>query len=368
MSENDEWEKNLYKEDKRSLRKERKLATRADRSKFKKTDREKFLKSTELHANIKRAKESFERGRVITISSKGATVKTDNDLVVCSLRGLLKRDKTKDKNLLTVGDFVLFEKTAPGEGQIAHVEPRFSVLSRADNLSRRKQQLIASNIDQVMITASFDEPPLKPFLIDRYIIAADKGGMKGIIVVNKIDLLEKATEEAKDFYAEFVKAYTKAGYQIIPLSVRTGEGIEELKNAMKDKTSVFSGQSGVGKTSLINLVTGLEMKTCEVVEKTGKGSHTTTSANLIPLTFGGLCIDTPGIKSFGVWDLTANEILSYFPDIHEIGQKCHFPDCTHTHEEKCAVQKALKIRKLSPIRYESYHFLMNSLGEEHLRR
>lgn len=368
MSNQDEWEKNLYKEDKRSLRKERKLASKSDRSKFKKTDQNKFLKSVDLHSNIKKGIEKFERGRIITISSKGATVKNGDELITCSLRGLLKRDKTKDKNLITVGDFVLYQKTAPGEGQIAHVEPRYSILSRADNLSRRKQQLIAANIDQVMITASFDEPPLKPFLIDRYIIAASKGGMKGIIIVNKIDLYAKATEEAKAFYEEFVKAYTKAGYEIIPLSFDTGEGLEALKAAMKDKTSVFSGQSGVGKTSLINLVTGLDMKTGDVVERTGKGSHTTTSANLIPLIFGGLVIDTPGIKSFGVWDLTVPEILSFFPDIQEFGQKCHFPDCTHTHEEKCAVQKALLFNKLSPIRYESYHYLMNSLGEEHLRR
>lgn len=368
MNSNDRWEEGYYKEDKKSLRKERKLASQADRSKYKKTDQDKIQKSHELHSNIKRDKDSFLRGRVISISSSGIHVDYEGKELLCGLRGLLKKERTQDKNLITVGDFVLFEQTAPGEGQVAHIEPRFSILSRADNLSRRKQQLIAANIDQVIITSSIGEPPLKPFLIDRYIIAASKGGMEAVIVVNKMDLLENESPEAQEYYHEFVKAYTKAGYRIIPLSIKTGEGIEALKEAMKDKASVFSGQSGVGKTSLINLVTGLDMKTREVVGKTGKGSHTTTSTRLIPLVFGGFCIDTPGIKSFGVWNLDIREIASYFPDISKYGQKCHFPDCSHLHEDNCAVIKALKMRQLPAIRYESYALLLASLKEEHLRR
>lgn len=368
MSSDDAWEKNLYQEDKRSQRKERKRLSNADRSKFKKTDQDKLPSTKTLHANIKRSKESFEKGRILSISPEGANVKSEDQIYLCSLKGLLKRSKGLDKNLIVVGDYVLFEKREGNEGQIVHVEPRFSILSRADNLSRRKQQLIASNIDQVMITASFDEPVFKPILLDRYLIAAAKGGMKGIIVINKIDLLKEASDEAKAFYDDFFKAYTKAGYTIIPVSTKTEEGLLSLKEAMKDKTSVFSGQSGVGKTSLINLVTGLNMRTREVVEKTGKGAHTTTYASLIPLTFGGLCIDTPGIKSFGVWDLTPQELVSFFPDIQKYQDKCHFPDCTHTHEEKCAVQKALKLRRVSPLRYDSYCQLLTDLNQEHLRR
>lgn len=369
MTSRQEWEESFYKEGKREFKKERKVASKKDRSKFKKTDRDKFLpKDRDLHVNIKREKESFERGRVITISSQGILVEKEGEEFTCSLRGLLKKEKTEEKNLITVGDFVLFDQTAPGEGQIVHVEPRKSILSRADNLSRRKQQLIASNIDQVLITTAVLEPGIKPFLVDRYLIAADKGGMHGVIVVNKIDLLPKATEEEKALFVEFERAYQAAGWPLISVSTQTGEGIDQLKEAMRDKTSVFSGQSGVGKTSLINLVTGLKLKVRELVEKTGKGAHTTSHARLIPLEGGGFCIDTPGIKSFGVWNLTQEELLSYFPDIASLGHSCHFPDCSHIHEEECAVKKAVVENKISPLRYDSYCLLHQSLGQTHLRR
>lgn len=363
-----EWEESFYKEGKREFKKERKIAANKDRSKYKKTDQDKFLSSGELHANIKKEKEAFERGQVVSITSAGIFVESDHKTFQCTLRGLLKKERTADKNLIAVGDFVLFEKTSSDEGQIVHVEPRFSILSRADNLSRRKQQLIAANVDQVLITTALVEPGIKPVLVDRYLIAAEKGGMKGIIVVNKLDLLPHASAEEQAFFREFETAYRAAGWTLIAVSSQTGEGIEALKGAMRDKTSVFSGQSGVGKTSLINLVTGLNLRTRELVEKTGKGAHTTTHARLIPLKEGGFCIDTPGIKSFGVWNLTPKELLSYFPDIEKYSPACHFPDCSHIHEERCAVQKAVENQTISPLRYDSYCQLLQSLGEEHLRR
>lgn len=364
-----EWEESFYKEDKRAFKKERKAAAKRDRSKFKKTDRKKLLSSKAIHNSTKRGRERLEKGRVVTITSKGIHIKAaEGQEIVCSLKGLLKKIKTEDKNLIAVGDFVLFERSSPLEGQIVHIEPRMSILSRADNLSRRKQQLIAVNVDQVLITASLVEPELKPFLIDRYLIAASKGGMKGIILLNKIDLLPKASQQEKALYKEFVRAYRAAGCEVLSLSSETGEGLCRLREVMKGKTSVFSGQSGVGKTSLINLMTGLSMRTREIVGKTGKGAHTTTHARLIELEEGGFCIDTPGIKSFGVWNLSQKELEGYFPDIQDVGRKCHFPDCTHTHEEDCEVQQALARGEIAQVRYDSYCLLMESLGEEHLRR
>lgn len=353
----------------------RKLAKAKDRSKYKKTDQEKYLKSLEKDQEAKLSKQEWLEGRVLSIIPQGIIVDWQGEKISCVLKGLLKKDKTHAKNLVAVGDFVLFEKTAEGEGIIGHVKPRHTVLSRADNLSRRKEQLIAVNIDQVIITVSVVNPPLKSSIIDRYIIATRKGGMEPLIVVNKIDLLDKEEEfdplfleQEKALYEETVRAYAAAGVPLISVSTVQGIGIEELKRAMSGKASVFSGQSGVGKSSLINEITGLQLRVGDIVEKTKKGAHTTTTAQLIPLEFGGWCIDTPGIKSFGVWNLSHEEVEGYFPEIHDLGLECKFTDCTHTHEDRCAVLKALEEGKLSPIRYESYQALRESIGEEHVRR
>lgn len=363
-------------EDKKLGRRERKLASAKDRSKFKKTDADKLKKHAEEKYQTQSEQSLLERGRVISIASEGIIVDHQGQLITCVLRGNLKKERTQHKNLVIVGDFVRFNKVHEDEGVIAFVETRHSVLSRADNLSQRKQQLIAANIDQVMITTSVVNPPIKPSLIDRYIIAADKGGMQPIIIVNKIDLLQTPedtfdpilVETEKELLEEFLKAYKQANIKVIAVSSATGEGMEELKEAMKDKASVFSGQSGVGKSSLINQMTGLDLRVGEIVEKTKKGSHTTSTANLLPLPFGGWCIDTPGIKSFGVWDLQKEELLSYFPELMELGKKCKFPNCSHIHEPDCAIETALEEGEISLMRYQSYYSLLHELDEEHLRR
>ena len=350
----------------------RKMAIAKDRSKYKKTDQEKYLRSVEKDKAAKLSKQDLLEGRVLSIMPQGIIVDWQGKIMSCVLKGLLKKERTQAKNLVAVGDFVLFEKTAENEGIIAYVKPRRTVLSRADNLSRRKEQLIAVNIDQVIITVSVINPPLKSAIIDRYIIATRKGGMEPLIVINKIDLLEDKNDStillARELYEEAVRAYAAAGIPLISVSTIQNRGIEELKQAMRDKASVFSGQSGVGKSSLINAMTGLNLRVGETVDRTKKGVHTTTTTQLIPLDFGGWCIDTPGIKSFGVWNLDREKLEGYFPEIHEYGLHCKFADCTHTQEEQCAVQRALEEGKLSPLRYESYQALRQNLGEEHLRR
>jgi len=371
---NQDWQEEYF-DDRKEGKKQRRIAINKDRSKYKKTDREKYLKSLDKDHELKRSKQELLEGRVLSIVPQGIIVDYQGKLISCIVKGLLKKDKTQAKNLVTVGDFVLFEKIVEGEGIIVHVKPRRTVLSRADNLSRRKEQLIAANIDQVIITASVVNPPLKPPIIDRYIIATQKGGMRPIIVINKVDLLNDPTvaesivlEQEKEIYEELIGAYAKAEIPLISISATTGQGMEELKQVMKDQASVFSGQSGVGKSSLINTVTGLDLRVGDTVERTKKGSHTTTTTQLIPLSFGGWCIDTPGIKSFGIWDLSRDEIESYFPEIHTIGLACKFLDCTHSHEEQCAVIEALKAGELSPIRFDSYQALMQSASQSHLRR
>lgn len=363
-------EAEYFKDGRKTSRMERKMASAKDRSKYKKTDKEKWQKSQEQQQNIKWSKEDLLKGRVLSITPQGFVVEHEHTTYVCSIRGLLKKEKTQLKNLITVGDFVLFQKTDDKEGFIAFVEPRHSVLSRADNLSRRQEQLIAANIDQVLITVSVVNPPIKPFLVDRYIIASRIGNMEPVIIVNKIDLLDVPSTNPveRELYEQFLQAYKIANVPVIPVSVVTGQGLDELRQVMKDKASVFSGQSGVGKSSLINAITQYDLKTGKVVEKTKKGAHTTTTTQLLPLDFGGWCIDTPGIKSFGVWNLKKEEIEQYFSEIYDIGHQCKFPDCSHTHEGDCAVLAAVERGEISPLRFASYQYLLEASSQEHLRR
>jgi ribosome biogenesis GTPase / thiamine phosphate phosphatase len=360
-------EEHYFGSDRKLHREDRKRKQAKDRSKYKKSNLNKLPKD-EVTTN-----KNLHRGRVLSVQSKGITVEHEGIEYLCSLRGALKKVKTTFKNLVTVGDFVLFDILEGEEGAIAHVEHRKSTLSRADNLSRRKEQLIASNIDQVLITVSVVTPPLKPFLVDRYIIAAQKGGMDPVIILNKIDLLEEEDDtgfiaEQKELMQEFVTAYSQTGIPVIEVSILNEEGIEKIEEIMKDKSSVFSGQSGVGKSTLINKITGLELATREIVKKTRKGSHTTTTAQLIRLKFGGWCIDTPGIKSFGVWNLEKDEIEQYYTEIFEKGRECKFPDCSHTHEIDCAVKDAVENGDIKQLRYNSYTALLAAIDEEHKRR
>lgn len=353
-------EEDFYGNERKQHRKDRKIAIAKDRSKYKKSDQDQIKKRA---LSQPAEYDQLQRGRVLAIKPEGIFVDSEGIVYTCTLKGSLKHDKSQLKNLIAVGDFVRFSP----QGAILMIEERRSILSRADNLSQRKEQLIAVNIDQVLITASLVAPSLKPSLIDRYIIAAEKGKMQPIIVLNKIDLLEQSKEE-KALFESFLNAYRPLGIPIFPVSTKTGEGVAELKEAMQGKTSVFSGQSGVGKSSLINAVFGTQLLTGEIVEKTGKGSHTTTTTQLIPIEGGGFCIDTPGIKSFGVWDLDPEELQSYFSEIQAVSEGCRFPNCMHLQEPGCAVKEAVEKGEISLLRFDSYCALMASLMEEHRHR
>jgi ribosome biogenesis GTPase len=350
-----------FPESKKERKAARKIASRRDRSKFKKTNLKKRENVRLKEAQKRLSKKNLLRGRVLAITPEGISVEHLACTYMCTLRGALKQELTQTKNLVAVGDFVLFELEKDKEGSIAYVEERKSILSRQEHLRRRQKQIIAANIDQVLITVSVVKPPLKPSLVDRYIIAAFKGGMQPVIVLNKIDLLEEESPE-KELLDLFIATYRSLKIPIISLSATTGEGIEELKTQMRGKASVFSGQSGVGKSSLINAMTGLSLPVGDIVAKTLKGAHTTTTARLIPLDFGGWCIDTPGIRSFGVWDLQKEDLKNYFPEIDEISQHCRYPNCTHSHEPDCALEEALKKGQISPLRFESYLKLLGEIS------
>jgi ribosome biogenesis GTPase len=348
MSREFDYEEAFHNRDRKQWRKERKLAQEGDRSKFKKTDQEK-KEPVPIDP-------SWLKGRVVAITGEGIWVDAGKGRFLASLKGLLKKERLEVKNILAVGDLVYYTEDLA----IAHVSDRYSHLSRID-ISGKKEQLIAVNIDQAVIAVSCVNPPLKPALIDRYLIAAEKGNIHPIIAINKIDLLEE-DEEEKERYEAVLSAYEKLGIPVLSLSIKTGVGLDALKALLKGKTSVFTGQSGVGKSSLINACFGLELKTGELATKTAKGSHTTTTAELLPLPEGGYCVDTPGIRSFAIWKLQREEVKDHFREF--AGIRCRYPDCQHINEPDCGVLKALEKGKISPLRYESYLSLLSeALGE-----
>lgn len=362
-----------YKRTRREMRQERKEAISRDRSKYKKTDRTKWEKRVEREKK-ERLPDDLKKGLVVAVRSDGIEVESEGTYYLCRLRGLLKKAKKDAKTLVAVGDRVLFQDAEDDEGYIAHVEPRRTQLARADNLSRRKQQIIAANVDQVIISCSLVAPLFKPYLIDRYLIAAEKGGLNPIVVVNKLDLLEDESEPEelriaqKELLESFQEAYGALGVPVLLASLQEKEGLDAMREVMKDRITVFSGQSGVGKSSIIRELTGTDLDVADVVSRTRKGSHCTTFAQLLPLPFGGWCVDTPGIKSFGVWDLDVDEIEPAYRDIHEVGHGCHYANCTHIHEPDCAVRQAVEEGTLSRLRYESYLQLRDSVIQKHLRR
>ena len=354
---------------KKDTRKQRRELSVRDRSKFKKTNKEQLKKRSELYQDSKEG----VRGKVLSIQGQESTVDCSGKILRCVLRGVLKRDRLRKKNLLAVGDWVLVNTISKDEGVILSIEPRTSVLARADNLSRNKEQLIAANIDQVFITLSVGAPRFKRTLVDRYLISARKGHMQPIILINKIDLIQgnelgEELIEEKAAFEEFLAYFQKLGVPCFAISANTGEGMEQLKEMMKNTSSVFSGQSGVGKSSLINNLTGLNLEVGETVERTKKGSHTTTKAQLIPLPCGGWLIDTPGIKSFGVWNLEPEEVREYFSDFVQYHDECQFPQCYHLQEPGCRIKVLIEEKVIPYFRYESYQMLMKTATEKHQKR
>lgn len=337
-----DYEEHFHGKERKKWRKERKQAQMGDRSKFKKTDQEK-KEAGEIDPN-------WKRGRVVAITGEGIWVDADGKRILASLKGLFKKEKMEAKNILAVGDFVWFTD----DFAIAHIEERTSFLARTD-VSGRKEQLIAVNVDQAIIAISVVNPPLKPALVDRYLIALEKGNIHPIIVINKIDLLEEGEEKSR--YEEFLSVYEKFGLPILSISTTKRIGLDALRALLKNKTTVFSGQSGVGKSSLINSVYGLNLKIGELAQKTAKGSHMTTTAELISLPDGGYCVDTPGIRSFGIWKLQKAEVVGHFQDF--IGLGCRYPDCLHINEPNCKVLEALEKGTVSSLRYESYRSLLD---------
>ncbi len=254
-----------------------------------------------------------------------------------------------------VGDKVLLGKTSSGEFGVVRVLPRLSALVRPGPRDSHNRELtLAANIDQVVIVASVTEPAFNYGFVDRFLLAAAHSNLPFLLVLTKTDLVEELPESVRDF--------TEIVDTVLPVSAVTGEGMEQLKKLLVGKVSVFSGQSGVGKSTLINaLVPHASLRTGSVREKDGKGRHTTTSSSLLDLPHGGIVIDTPGIRALGLFHIEAQTLAGIFPGFFPDDRfTCKYKDCLHLEEPGCAVREALIAGRLSRARYESYLRILNS--------
>jgi ribosome biogenesis GTPase len=294
---------------------------------------------------------SRQEGRVLTVHGLTSTVRTeDGQLYQCATRRLLKNLNTDQRNVIAAGDRVLFRIGHGRQGVVERVEPRRGVLSRT---SRGRQQVIVANVDQLIIIASAAEPRLKPNLIDRFLVTAERADIRPVVCINKIDLVDPADLQP------LAGVYGQMGYEVLLLSARTGFGLERLKRILSGGESVMAGQSGVGKSSLLNAIEPqLKLPVRDVSPDTQKGRHTTSTAQLLPLSQGGFVVDTPGVRQFQLWDVVPAEVAGFYRDLRPYVSLCRFPDCTHTHEARCAVKDAVADGRLDARRYESYRQLL----------
>ncbi len=286
-------------------------------------------------------------GRVLSPHGGQCLVESDDGTIFqCAVRRLLKSLATDERSTIAAGDRVLFRPDGDGQGLIERVEPRHGVLTRK---IRGQKHVLAANVDQVLIVASAAEPNLKPSLIDRYLISASVGEIQPIICINKADLTDLVELQL------LLGTYAQLGYDVVPTSTRTGLGISRLKALLAGRETALAGQSGVGKTSLINaLEPTLNLKTLEVTVETGKGKHTTTAARLLKLSFGGWVVDTPGIRQMEMWNVISAEVERFFLEFQPFLKDCRYPNCSHIHESRCGVKRAVVRGLISNLRYDSY--------------
>jgi ribosome biogenesis GTPase len=292
------------------------------------------------------------RGLVLRVHGLISMVRSDDGRIVpCHVRRLLKSLAIDGRSVITVGDHVWFRPgTAAGaDGLIEKVEARRGVITRG---YRHRQHIIASNVDQVLIVSALAQPGLKLGLIDRYLVAAEIGSVRAVIVLNKSDLVDMASHQW------VIGLYAQLGYETVVTSVTERRGLDRLSSLLSSGVTAVAGQSGVGKSSLLNAVQpGLNLKVREVSDWTSKGKHTTSTAELIDLKSGGFVVDTPGLRQFELWAAPPEELGAHFLEFRPFIAHCHFPNCSHTHENGCAVKEAVHQGQIHSGRYESYRKL-----------
>ncbi len=292
------------------------------------------------------------RGLVIRNSSNSYVVEeiVSGKEVTCSIRGRFRLNNIRTTNPVAVGDYVEFDTDeATDSSVIVAIEPRNNyIIRRSTNLSK-ESHIIASNVDNVFLVVTLHSPHTSYEFIDRFLVTCELYKVDVTILLNKTDIYE--TEEVE----EFLYNYRLAGYPVVLCSTVTGEGIESVADMMRGKKSLFSGNSGVGKSSIIKLLApSFEIKVGDISEAHSKGKHTTTFSQMLKLEEATYLIDTPGIKGFGILDLKSEEVARYFPDLFKYIDRCQYYNCTHTHEPKCEVKRRVEEGDISANRYYSY--------------
>jgi len=307
----------------------------------------------------------LKKGIVIKSTGSWYTVKTEEgNLIESRIKGNLRLKGIRSTNPIAVGDHVeIVESNEDNNigsqvvGLIHKILPRNNyIIRKSPNLSK-ESHIIAANIDQAFLIVTIKFPETTTTFIDRFLVSAEAYRIPCHLIFNKIDLYN---EEQTATMNSLIEIYEMAGYQCLKISAKNEIGIDELKQMMTDKTNVFSGHSGVGKSTIINsLQSNIILKTGEISEAHFSGKHTTTNSEMYELEFGGYIIDTPGIKGFGILEMEKEEISHYFPEIFKLLDECQFYNCTHTHEPHCAVKKSVEEGKIALSRYSSYLGLLD---------
>lgn len=297
----------------------------------------------------------------IVIKSTGSwytILHSDNIVTECRIKGNFRIKGMKTTNPCAVGDKVLFDMM-PNEhiGIITDIKERLNcIIRKSTNLSKQRH-IIAANIDLAFLIVTIASPRTSSGFIDRFLVTSEAYHIPVVILFNKVDLYDFQIDESHNTMKNI---YLNAGYQCVEVSAMRGDNIDEVKKLAKNKTCLFAGHSGVGKSALINKIAPeLKLRTGDISEYHQKGKHTTTFAEMLPLPFGGYIIDTPGIKEFGMVNFTKEEITHFFPEMRSMSNQCQFDNCTHEHEPKCAIKKAVNEGFISETRYLNYLNIIN---------